>query len=321
MPGNFRTDESYVAEHTTRDMLRGFLAERGFSEIVDERKSHGNTQSQIIRAHNEAGTPVALWVRLCWREGGPGHSATQIMSQINHDDWEGSISSKIERQRKRGATHLLAIQRAGNAIVYAAEIPLAAILSIWIRQRDLSTRTGLGRKNHAMNGSSPTLWLSEAVPSPIGNVLWSFPSVRDLNQLPLVPAHGSLPDDSIDDLPGVDYSTLGRDGTPRIQRITSGVPRDPRVREAVRERSKGRCEQNDCGQHRDYPGFLDVHHILGAEKNDRVWTCVALCPNCHRETHMSPDADRLNAVLLEYAHQWAPPSASKPDQYLAGVTN
>jgi len=60
---------------------------------------------------------------------------------------------------------------------------------------------------------------------------------------------------------------------------------------------------------------------LGAEKNDRVWTCVALCPNCHRETHISPDADRLNAVLLEYARQWAPPSASKPDKHLAGVTN
>jgi hypothetical protein len=70
MPRNFRTDESYVAEQTTRDMLRDFLTERGFTEVVDERKSHGNTQSQFIRARDESGSPVALWIRLCWREGG-----------------------------------------------------------------------------------------------------------------------------------------------------------------------------------------------------------------------------------------------------------
>jgi 5-methylcytosine-specific restriction protein A len=152
------------------------------------------------------------------------------------------------------------------------------------------------------------------VPSPIGDVLWHYPGVRDLAQLTVLPPSMPLHDDSIDDLPGIDYSALGSDGAPRVQRITSGVPRDPRVREAVRARSEGRCERNGCGQQRDYPGFLDVHHILGAEKNDRVWTCIALCPNCHREAHMSPDANRLNAELLEYANRWSPPVASTPGQ-------
>ncbi|MBU9434829.1 HNH endonuclease [Burkholderia multivorans] len=30
-----------------------------------------------------------------------------------------------------------------------------------------------------------------------------------------------------------------------------------------------------------------MHHILGVEKGDRIWNCVALCPNCHRDTHHS----------------------------------
>ncbi|AIO34480.1 HNH endonuclease family protein [Burkholderia cenocepacia] len=53
-----------------------------------------------------------------------------------------------------------------------------------------------------------------------------------------------------------------------------------------------------------YPGFLDVHHILGVEKGDRVWNCVALCPNCHRDARHSPDADGLNSQLLASAEQF-----------------
>jgi hypothetical protein len=109
MPRTFRTGESYVAEHTTRDMLRDFLTQRGFTQIEDERKTYGSTQSQVIRALDDGGRPVALWVRLCWREGGPGHSATQIMARVDNDDWEGTIAAKIKRQQTRNATHLLAV--------------------------------------------------------------------------------------------------------------------------------------------------------------------------------------------------------------------
>ena len=44
---------------------------------------------------------------------------------------------------------------------------------------------------------------------------------------------------------------------------------------------------------------------LGIDVSDRVWTCVALCPNCHREAHFSPDRDAINAQLRDFAAQFA----------------
>ena len=108
-------------------------------------------------------------------------------------------------------------------------------------------------------------------------------------------------EDSFDDLPGLDEHLIGSDGAPRVKRTVSGVRRDPRVRRLVLRRSQGVCESPGCGAVRDYSGFFDVHHILGVEKSDRVWNCVALCPNCHREAHFAPDRERLNQRLLEFA--------------------
>jgi 5-methylcytosine-specific restriction protein A len=115
----------------------------------------------------------------------------------------------------------------------------------------------------------------------------------------------SASNDSMDDLPGVDYALLGSDGAKRIRQVTSGVKRDPKVRRAVLKRSKWSCERDGCGTERPYGGFLDVHHILGAERSDRVWNCVALCPNCHREAHAAPNRDRINAKLLKMASRYA----------------
>jgi 5-methylcytosine-specific restriction protein A len=111
-------------------------------------------------------------------------------------------------------------------------------------------------------------------------------------------------DDTIDDLPGVDYSGLGADKPNRFLTQRSNVKRDPRVRKSVIERAKNGCERSTCNDKRAYPGFLDVHHILGIETSDRVWTCVALCPNCHRESHFSPDYEKINQELLAYALQF-----------------
>jgi 5-methylcytosine-specific restriction protein A len=315
----FRSPESYVAERTTRGMLRSFLAERGFTEIEDVRLDFGQTQSQTLKARDEQGREVALWVRLCWRksaaEKSDGYSAAQITARLNRGDWIGTLQEKIARQRAQGATHLLMVQRAGNAFLYAAAIPLNAVLPIWEKQRDESERlmrTGKisRQKNHAMNGSSPTLWLRDDNAPTVARALWRHRGVRDLAQLPLRrAATPSDADDSMDDLPGADYSALGHDGAARVLRVISGVPRDPRVRAQVRKRSNNCCERAGCGEKRDYAGFIDVHHIFGAEKNDRVWTCVALCPNCHREAHLAPDRDQINAMLLSFASRWAPKKA------------
>ncbi len=111
-------------------------------------------------------------------------------------------------------------------------------------------------------------------------------------------------DDSFDDLSDVDNAHLGSDGAPRGTWVISGVRRNPSVRRAVRKRSGRVCERLDCGTSRNYAGFIDVHHILGAEKGDRVWNCVGLCPNCHRETHFAPNREKINRQLLRFAAQF-----------------
>lgn len=108
-------------------------------------------------------------------------------------------------------------------------------------------------------------------------------------------------DDTFDDLPNMDYSSIGSDGAVVKTIMRSETKRDPRVRKAVIIRAGGRCERTGCGVQRDFIGFLDVHHILGVEKSDRYWNCVALCPNCHREVHAAPNRDEINVALLEYA--------------------
>jgi 5-methylcytosine-specific restriction protein A len=128
--------------------------------------------------------------------------------------------------------------------------------------------------------------------------------VQDLARLDIDPSTGIQSaglDDTFDDMPGLDYSFIGSDGAPVKKSLRSGVRRDQRVRRAVLRRAQGKCERNGCGASRDYRGFFDVHHILRAEKSDRVWNCVALCPNCHREAHTAPDCDQINDNLLVFA--------------------
>ena len=294
--------------------------------MEDSRKSYGQTQSQVLTAVDETGVRISMWVRLCWRKSDgrteTGYSAAQLRAKIDNDDWVGTLTEMMKRERAQGISHLLVVQRASNAIVAAASIPIDEVVPIWVDQRDISRvliETGaLGRrtKNHAMNGSSPTLWLKDDKAPTVAAALWNHNGVRDLFHLPLVDTHRDVPieDDSMDDLLGFDYSGLGSDAAQRVQRIASGVKRSPEVRQAVLKRSGGRCERASCGAKHDFSGFFDVHHILGAEKGDRVWNCVTLCPNCHREAHASPERDLINASLLEIARQFEPAHSSAVEE-------
>lgn len=311
----FRGQASIAAEQISRDSVVPFLTERGFEVLEDKRKVSGTATEQFVSARSPDGQFLKMRVRLCWRREGRNTNerkiaAAQLRARLRDDDWEGTLHFIVERDREHGNTHNLIIQRDGAAIVFAALIPREALMQIWLLQRDVSNdlhRRGLTRssaKNHAMNGSSPTIWLKDERTMDaheVADALWAWPGVVDLAKL--APSElGSL-DDTFDDCPGYDYSTFGSDGAPRRPVIRSEVKRDPRVRREVLDRSRG-CERRGCGVHRDYAGFLDVHHILGVEKSDRTWNCVALCPNCHREAHFAPDADDLNAQLLEYAKQF-----------------
>jgi 5-methylcytosine-specific restriction protein A len=254
-------------------------------------------------------------VRLCWRRigkdsGENASSAAQLLSKVKNYDWEGTLHAKVEREKSNGATHYLIVQREGAYIKYAALVPLPELVAIWCAQRDISKeliaqgKLGRRKKNHAMNGSSPTIWLQDNLAPEVAAALWDHRGVQDFSKLEVITpieVQGNGLDDTFDDIPGLDYSLLGSDKTPILLTQRSYFKRDRRVRAAVLQRAQGKCEQEECKSSRDYPGFLDVHNILGAEESDRVWNCVALCPNCHREAHFAPNRDQINNNLLVLA--------------------
>jgi 5-methylcytosine-specific restriction protein A len=315
MPREFRTEESYQAEKVTRASLVPFLEERGFSSVDDRRKKYGKNESQTIHAVDPSGHAVSMRVKLCWRLGregkGRGYSAAQLLAKVDRQNPDRDMEDFQAKLVADRVSHLLVVQSDGTSVIAAASIPVNSVAEIWRAQRDESARllemgvAGRRKSNQALNGDSPTIWLSdEKVPS-IAQKLWQHPGVVDLVKLPVLSTQNPS-DDTFNDLAGLDLALLGRDQGKRFQQIVSGVKRDPAVRRAVIKRCNGTCERPGCGAGRAYPGFLDVHHILGAEKSDRLWTCVALCPNCHREAHFSPESDQLNAELLEFARRFSP---------------
>lgn len=305
----FRTTESFKFEKASRDAVAPFLKSRGISVLAEQRP--GN--SQIISATMPNGSSVRMRVRLCWRRDGRKarenkYSAFQLQSKNAGGDWDAALKHVADRDISKEITHTLAIQGDGRTFVYAVMIPTREIPAIWRRQREVSARLiregGMGRlrKNHAENGSSPTIWLQDTrtpKANAVAELLWDWPGVIDLNKLAGGEAMGA--DDTFDDCTGQDTSLLGSDAPGRATTQRSYVKRDPRVRKVVLQRAHGKCERDGCGTGRDYPGFLDVHHILGAAKSDRVSNCVALCPNCHREAHFSPERDEINRRLLAFA--------------------
>lgn len=313
----FRSPDSYNAETITRDLVRPFLEARGFTVEDDHRDKVGESgQSQVVTALDASGNRLRIRVKLCWtwasnRTPKRNYSASQLAARMR-GDWNATFNNIMERQNKAGITHYLIVQGDDNSIQLGALIPIAAVRPIWEKQREVSQ--GLidsgqlkgQQKNHAENGDSPTLYLLDTRrPSAkhVTDVLWNWPRVIDLMKVRVAAVEK---DDSLDDLPEVDYSMYGTDNPPRSKTLSSGVKRDRRVRRAVIKRATDGCEREGCEDMRTYPGFLDVHHILGVGTSDRVWNCVALCPNCHREAHYAPDAGQVNSALYEYTKQFEP---------------
>ncbi len=257
-----------------------------------------------------------MHVRLCWMRIGRNnrehlYSAAQLRAKLIDGDWDRTLEFIAQRAKDDNITHTLFVQCGTAGVDFAVLVPSDQIPAIWHRQRqvsdDLIASGAMGRrtKNHAANGSSPTIWLEDRQ-SPetqqVADVLWNWPGIIDVLKLPTTSS--VTLDDSVADLP-IDTATLGRDEGERLVAVRSGFQRDAKVRAAVLARADGRCERAECGESRGYPGFLDVHHILGIEASDRVWTCVALCPNCHREAHFSPSSDAINDDLRMYAERFA----------------
>lgn len=88
---------------------------------------------------------------------------------------------------------------------------------------------------------------------------------------------------------------------PRLGTLETTVyHRSRKVRDWVLSYAKGTCEsclKRGPFQLSDGSWFLEVHHVkyLSQGGSDTIQNCVAICPNCHRELHMS---DR-NSVKIE----------------------
>jgi 5-methylcytosine-specific restriction protein A len=321
----FRTQASLDAEAVSRDAVAPFLTSRGYKVVDDNRHQTGNAISQEVTAIGPYGKWIKMRIRLCWRwerrRKGNRCSAAQLRARLVDNDWVLTLDTVVQRAKEKGITHMLLVQRSGNKFAYAALIPLSELKAIWKKQRDVSNKLiengkmGRIKKNHAMNGDSPTVWLMDnrtPAAHAVADVLWNWPGVVDLVKFQRVDSSSiSIVDDTYNDIPSVDYSDLGSDGAPRVKTESSHVKRDPRVRREVLKRARNGCERESCCDKRCYPGFLDVHHILGAEKSDRVWNCVALCPSCHREAHYGPENDRINDVLLKFSTQFKPKNVAK----------
>jgi 5-methylcytosine-specific restriction protein A len=322
----FRGAESLEQEAITRAAIAPFLTARGYVVLQDERK-----KTHFLHVRTPDGQTLKMRVRLCWRrtEGNPKekkYAAAQLRESLVNDSWDETLEFLVKRDRQEGNTHNLIVQRDGADIVYAALIPREELAAIWHRQRDVSANLiekgllGRQRKNHAMNGSSPTIWLQDDRKEhahEVADVLWAWPGVVNLAAIAIPAGDDELVDDTYDDCPVSDPWLIGSDGAERRCVVRSQVKRDPKVRRAVLARAGG-CERSGCGETQRYPGFLDVHHILGVEKSDRVWNCVALCPNCHRDAHYSPAAPVLNVQLLDYAEQYRPSSNNETADSIQG---
>jgi 5-methylcytosine-specific restriction protein A len=307
----FRTEESIHAEKITRESVVPFLATHGFQHLRETLKVSGSAINQLISAKSPQGERMKIRVRLCWRRRSAkdlSYSAAQLSARLVHGDWNATLEKTMQRDLDLEITHNLLLQRDGAFIVFAALIPSGQMKGIFDAQARVSQelidsgQMKNMRKNHSKNGSSPTIWLMDTrTPEAhrVADVLWNWEGVADLTKLPIMMPRTDQ--DAIDDCtPPSDYSNLGN-GAP-VQRyvLRAEFPRDRKVREAVLDRTDT-CERQGCSNERAYDSFLDVHHILGIKMGDQVWNCVALCPNCHRDAHFSPEADRINLELLQYA--------------------
>lgn len=311
----FRSDDSLKAEAETRDAVAPLLRRYGYIVDDDIRTTRGTAVSQILAVRHLNNDPFKIHVRLCWRRAGRTtreqlYSAAQLRARLVENDWDKTLAFIADREAADGNTHNLFVQIDDGSFRFAALVPSDQLPAIWRKQRDVSAtliasgQTGAVRKNHAENGSSPTIYLQDdrtPATHAVAEVLWSWPGVINVLTLPMTDDVAT--DDSYDDL-SVDHQDLGRDLVASIQRVRSGYPRDLKVRKAVLDRAGGRCERENCDEKRDFQGFLDVHHILGVGLSDRVWSCIALCPNCHREAHFSHDREAINDALADFARRF-----------------
>ncbi len=65
----------------------------------------------------------------------------------------------------------------------------------------------------------------------------------------------------------------------------------------VMRRASYHCQNPDCG----YRGRPQVHHINQDNSDNRFWNLIALCPNCHTDTHRGKFTHSQLRNFLKYS--------------------
>ncbi len=308
-PRAFRGQESLSHERETRDLLPRHLRSLGMTEVADSRSRGG----QSIRFRLPTGAEVAARVKLCWRRDDTGrdgarlasYSATQLIARVKDGNWIESLKLKLERERASGTTHFLIAQREGKRFPLAALVPLTAVLPIWILQRDLSEELiaagaiGKRRKNHAMNGHSPTLWLQDDRGGErVAEALWTYPGVHDLSIAVSGVAFVAGPDE-------VQQPTMYLEGSTRRVSVNA-YERDRRARRACIRHYGTDCVV--CGfRFGDVygalaEGHIHVHHLrpLAASGGEYCVNPITdlrpVCANCHSVIHLGKTPRSIEEV-------------------------
>lgn len=279
-------------------MVQGFLQARGYHVEQDLPERNGQT----IVGTSPAGSSVRIRVRLCWRmdekeqksDGPRQFSAAQILPRVKGDDWVGSLNKKVEREQGWGITHYLFVQRIGEAIHHAGLIPASELVPIWIKQRDKSReliesgKLGNRKKNHAMNGSSPTIWLRDDPDgTEVAEQFWSHPGVVNLMNLEVIGDEVPLPEE----LHSPEKLFEGA-----IQRIAvNAYERNRKARDLCIQKRGARCAVCKMEFRKVYgpevAGLIHVHHLKPISKIGKEYQLdpendlLPVCPNCHAVIH------------------------------------
>ncbi|GLR89446.1 HNH endonuclease [Bradyrhizobium iriomotense] len=100
--------------------------------------------------------------------------------------------------------------------------------------------------------------------------------------------------DAIDD--------LGTDSPAYVPYTGKRYARDPKIREAVKQRADGKCEYcGDIGFECDNGApYLECHHILALAKDgaDRMTNVIAICPGDHREAHFGKKRAEMEEEMI-----------------------
>lgn len=100
------------------------------------------------------------------------------------------------------------------------------------------------------------------------------------------------------------------DDTGTVEKVMSVRARALAIRRYALKRAKGTCQ--GCKQRAPFRvkarngWFLEVHHLLRLADGgpDHPRNVIALCPNCHRRSHYSVDAEMFNAELIKWVKQY-----------------